>query len=86
MAMKVNFELDRVIGEINTAKAKFVCLHLPEGLKPEACTLQQEIETKTNAQVIVWLGTAYGACDIPLHLDRLGIDMIIQFGHAEWKA
>lgn len=83
--MKLNFEVDKVIKEINAAQAKLVCLHLPEGLKPEANTLQQEIETKTNAQVIIWLGTAYGACDIPLHLERYGVDMVIQFGHAEWR-
>ncbi len=84
--MKLNFELDKVAKEITTAQAKVVCVHLPEGLKPEALRLQQELEAQTNAQIIIWLGTAYGACDIPLHLEQYGVDMVIQFGHAEWKA
>lgn len=82
--MKLNLELDKAVAKIKADNAKVVCLQLPEGLKPQALDIQRELEGRTNAQVIVWMGNAYGACDIP-QLDRMGVDMLIQFGHADWR-
>jgi len=83
--MNIDLELDKAAAKIKAEQAKIVCIQLPEGLKPEAQHIQDELEEKTEAKVIVWMGNAYGACDIPLHLDRYGVDLLIQFGHAEWK-
>ena len=83
--MKINLELDKVIAKITADNAKLVCLQLPDGLKPKALEIQDEIEAKTDAKVIVWMGSAYGACDMPLHLEKQGVDLLIHFGHAEWK-
>jgi len=79
-----NLELDKIIKEINKAKAKLVCLQLPEALKPKATELVKEIEKNTKAKCLIWLGTCYGACDIP-PLNNTKIDMLIHFGHTEFK-
>lgn len=79
-----DFELDKIIKAIKKEKAKLVCLQLPEGLKPRALKIVDEIESKTRAQCIIWLGSCYGACDIPSGLEKLGIDLLIQFGHSAW--
>lgn len=82
--MNYDLELDKVVKQINRQKAKLVCIQLPDGLKDKAKEIQTVIESKTKAKVIIWLGSCYGACDTP-DLDRLGVDLLIQWGHSEWK-
>ena len=33
----------------------------------------------------IWLGSCFGGCDIPVEVDKLGVDLIIQFGHSDWS-
>jgi 2-(3-amino-3-carboxypropyl)histidine synthase len=83
--MNYNLEIDKIIKEIKSKKIKTVCIQLPDGLKPSAKEIQDKIEKKTNVTVVIWAGSCYGACDIPLELDKQGIDLLIQWGHSEWK-
>lgn len=83
--MDYALELDRVIGKIKAIKAKKVCIQLPDGLKPRAEEIQREIEKETNATVLIWAGSCFGACDTPQGLENLGIDLLVQFGHSEWR-
>ena len=83
--MDYNLELDRVAREIKKAKAKTVCLQLPDGLKPKAKEIQDYIEKQTKASVIIWAGSCFGACDIPHEVNRLGVDLLLQWGHAPFK-
>lgn len=80
-----DLEIDKIITEITKQKAKLICLQLPDGLKPKAELLQKEIEEKTDAQIIIWGGSCYGSCDLPLEVKRLGVDLLIHFGHVAWK-
>ena len=82
--MKYDFEIEQLANKINKEKAKLVCLQLPEGLRPNATKIVNELEVKTKAKVIVWLGSCYGACDLPLSLKNLKFDLIIQYGHSAW--
>ncbi|UZE93960.1 MAG: diphthamide synthesis protein [Candidatus Pacearchaeota archaeon] len=82
--MKYDLEIDKIIRTIKKEKAKLVCLQLPEGLKLEATKLVDKIEKKTKAKCLIWLGSCYGACDLPLELKNLNIDLIIQLGHSPW--
>jgi diphthamide biosynthesis enzyme Dph1/Dph2-like protein len=83
--MSYDLELDKVIEKINTSKAKLVCIQLPDGLKPQAKYIQEVIEKQTNADIIFWEGSCFGACDIPQGLEKLKFDLLIQFGHSPWK-
>ncbi|MBW3019283.1 diphthamide synthesis protein [Candidatus Woesearchaeota archaeon] len=83
--MKYNLELDRVVKDIKQQKAKMVCIQLPDGLKPEANKITDRIKKDTSAEVVIWLGSCFGACDVPLEVSRIGADMIIQWGHSAWK-
>lgn len=82
--MNYNLELEEVIKKIKKQKARRVLIQLPEGLKPQAIRLADEIESKTNAKVLIWIGSCYGSCDLPQGLENLGIDLVIQFGHSAW--
>ena len=83
--MDYDLELKRVVDKINKEKANLVCIQLADGLKPKAKLIQNKIEEKTKAKVIIWAGSCFGSCDIPLEVKRLGVDLLIQFGHSSWK-
>jgi len=83
--MNYDLELEKAVEKINGQKAKLVCIQLPEGLKPEAKKIADHIEKNTGAKVIIWMGSCYGACDVPVQVKELGADMIIQWGHALFK-
>jgi 2-(3-amino-3-carboxypropyl)histidine synthase len=80
--MKYDLELERAVKELKKNKAKSVCIQLPDGLKPYAGTIKDKLEKETKAEVFIWLGSCYGACDFPKGLD---VDLLIQWGHGEWK-
>jgi len=78
-----DFEEERIKQEITNLGAKRVLLQLPEGLKPEGPRLAKIIE-KTGALPIISADPCYGACDLATaEAERLGIDLIIHFGHAK---
>ena len=82
--MSYDLELQKVIEKIKQENAKLVCIQLPDGLKPKAMEIQEEIEKNTNADVVIWAGSCYGACDIP-DLSRFNVDMLIQWGHTIFR-
>ncbi|MBR9706231.1 hypothetical protein GOV14_04300 [Candidatus Pacearchaeota archaeon] len=80
-----DLELDKAISTIKKQKAKMVLLQFPEGLKPYSTIISKEIEEQGKCSTIIWIDTCFGACDLPLGTERLGIDLIIQFGHSKWN-
>ncbi len=79
-----NLETERVINSIKEKNAKNVCLHLPDGLKPQAKEITDQIRKETGAEVFIWAGSNFGSCDLPLEVQRLGVDLLIHYGHSEW--
>jgi len=77
-----DLELEKVISEIKKNHAKKVCIQLPDGLKQKATEIAEVLENETDAQIFIWLGTCFGACDIP-NLPK-DFDLLIQWGHSEW--
>ncbi|MBW2986664.1 diphthamide synthesis protein [Candidatus Woesearchaeota archaeon] len=84
--MEYELELEKAAEEIKKQKAKRVCIQLPDGLKPEAQKIADELKERTGAEIIIWLGSCYGACDIPKQIEELKLDLLIQWGHSEWKS
>ena len=82
MGSTYNLELDKAIDAIKKANAEKVCIQLPDGLKPRAKEIQEKIESETEAIVLIWAGSCFGACDFP----QLDVDLLIQWGHSEWKS
>jgi 2-(3-amino-3-carboxypropyl)histidine synthase len=74
-------ELDRVIERVKKNKHKTVMIQLPDGLKPRAGEIVDTIRDKTGAEVIIWMASCYGACDLPHGLEQLKVDLFIQWGH-----
>ncbi len=82
--MELNLELDRAIEQIKNSNAKRVCIQLPDGLKPKALEIESKLRSETDADIITWAGSCFGACDVPTQAEKLGVDLLIQWGHSEW--
>ena len=80
--MEYNLELEKAAKDIKKNKAKTVVIQLPDGLKPKAKEIADFLREKTKATILIWFGSCYGACDLPLETKRIGADMIIQWGHS----
>lgn len=80
--MMYDLNVAKVVSSVQEKQAQCVLLQFPEGLKPHAERVIHAIESHTQAHVCVWFGDCFGACDIPYEVEKCGIDLIIQFGHA----
>ena len=76
-----NQTVEKAVEHIKKIDAKTVCLQLPDGMKTYAKEIEYQINSQTGARVLIWLGSNFGACDIPLGLNRMGVDLLISWGH-----
>lgn len=79
--MGYDLELAKAISKIKETESKTVCIQLPDGLKPRAEEIVERIERETDAKVLIWLGSNFGACDLPAGLERIKVDLLISWGH-----
>ena len=77
-------ELEKLIENINKIKKKNpqILLQFPDGLKQYATDIIDYLKEKINknVEIKIWLGSCFGACDIP----NSESDLLVQFGHAPW--
>ena len=78
--MEYDLELEKVVREIKESRAKTVLIQLPDGLKKEAVKIADFLEKKTKSTILIWMGSCYGACDIP----NVKVDLIVQWGHSKF--
>lgn len=74
-------ETEKAIAKIKEVGAKTVCIQLPDGMKPYANEIENDLVKETGVRVLIWLGSNFGACDVPLGLKRMGVDLLISWGH-----
>jgi len=69
------------------SKAKTILIQLPDGLKPEAKEIREFLAKKIDkkTKLLFWAGSCFGSCDVPLSAKNVNVDLIIQFGHSEWR-
>ena len=78
-----DLEEARLTDEIKKRSSRRVVLQLPEGLKPHAARLAENLQAATGAEVLVSGDPCYGACDLALHqMKELRADLLIHVGHA----
>jgi 2-(3-amino-3-carboxypropyl)histidine synthase len=82
---KYDLEIKKIVDTVKKDKVKRVLLQFPEGLKPYSQVICDKIEKESGSECMIWMGTCFGACDVPLEVERLGVDLIVQFGHSVWK-
>lgn len=77
-----DLELTKLIEQINSEDKKLVLLQFPDGLKYYSKEVVDVLRKETKAQFFTYFGTCFGACDIPFHLEKLGFDLCVQWGHS----
>jgi len=80
-----DLEIGKIVGNIKRKRARKVLLQFPEGLKPYSTVIASEVEGKTGCECFIWLGDCFGACDVPIGVSEIGVDLIVQFGHSSWN-
>lgn len=68
---RYDLELEKVAFEIGKKNAKLVLLQFPDGLKPYAVAVVDYLRERTGAEFLIWFGTCFGACDIPVGLEKI---------------
>ncbi len=82
--MDFDFDLNKIADKIKKDNVKLVCIQMADGLKSRAVEIQKYLEEKTEARILIWLGSCFGACDVPIELKDLNIDLLVQFGHNDF--
>jgi len=82
---KYELEIKKIVENIKKQKSSKVLLQFPEGMKPYAQAICDKIEGESDCECLIWMGTCFGACDLPLGVEKLGVDLIVQFGHSAWN-
>lgn len=77
-----DLELTKLIEQINNEERKLVLLQFPDGLKYYSKEVVDILKKETKAQFFIYFGTCFGACDIPFHLEKMGFDLCVQWGHS----
>jgi 2-(3-amino-3-carboxypropyl)histidine synthase len=61
-----------------------VGLQFPDGLRDYATEIEKLLAAQTpGVEYVVSADPSYGACDLALNLQRLGVDVLVHFGHTE---
>lgn len=80
-----DLDLPSAVEKIRKHEAKLVCLQLPDGLKQFGDEIIEAITKECpETRIVLWGGSCYGACDLPLEVKRMGVDLLIQWGHSPW--
>jgi diphthamide biosynthesis enzyme Dph1/Dph2-like protein len=80
--MEYDINISEIIRKIRENNACSVLLQLPDGLKPKAKEIVDTISKELDVTLLIWSGSNFGACDLPLHTEKLGVDLILHFGHS----
>jgi 2-(3-amino-3-carboxypropyl)histidine synthase len=79
-----DLELEKIVEEVKKNNHKQILLQFPDGLKMYAKEVVDYLKKHTNAEYYIYMGSCFGACDLPIHLEKLGFTLCIQWGHSEF--
>ena len=81
-----DFDEQAVVEAVRKHQARKVLLQFPDGIKMHALTIRKKLLSDADVdEVLVWAGSNFGACDLPLEARSVGVDLVIHFGHAPWN-
>jgi 2-(3-amino-3-carboxypropyl)histidine synthase len=81
-----DYELERIVEEVEERDAKKVGLQVPEGLKRRGPAVADDLRERCDDDVTFLLSgqPCYGACDLDTYLMRR-TDVFVHFGHSPMK-
>ena len=86
MINEYDLDIEQAINYIQEKHAKRVCLQFPDGLKPFAKEVQDTIQKALpEVELFIWASSCFGACDTPIEIQNIGVELVIQWGHTPWR-
>ena len=80
----MHIDLSKAIERIKKENAHCVGVQIPEGLKTSATEYVDEIKSKTNADVVLFVDPCFGACDLADYkAELLSCDLLVHIGHSK---
>lgn len=79
-----DLEIENLVSEINSNNYKLILLQFPDGFKHYSKKIVDYLRENTKSEYIIYFGSCFGACDVPIHLDKIGFDLCVQWGHNEF--
>ncbi len=82
-----DLEIEKAVEAVEENEAERILLHMPDGIKPKSDKIVEHLEEEVDRDVdiMVWAGSAFGACDLPVEAENVGVDLLIHWGHSRWK-
>lgn len=80
-----DLNLEKMAAAVRDHAPKRILVQLPDGLKARAPEIRDRLARETEAPVLFWAGSNFGACDMPLSVDKMGVDLLIHVGHSAWR-
>ncbi|MEM3166074.1 MAG: diphthamide biosynthesis enzyme Dph2 [Candidatus Methanomethylicia archaeon] len=80
-----DFNLEALALDARVRNANRILLQFPDGLKTFALNVVDKLSKNVNAEFIISMDPCFGGCDIAIDdARRLGVDLIIHFGHSRF--
>lgn len=80
-----DFDLENLVLDVRVRNANRILLQFPDGLKTFALSIVDKLFKSVNAEFIISMDPCFGGCDIAIDdARRLGVDLIIHFGHSRF--
>ena len=67
---KYDIDFDGIIDSIKGKKYNKVAIQVPDGFKLHALDIADMISENSDTEIYIWGGSTYGACDIPIGLEK----------------
>ena len=80
----INFSLMEDTIKNFPSKPEKILLQFPDGLLGKPLQSVVNFLIDKGIEPVISADPSYGACDLPLELKNLGIDLIVQWGHAHF--
>ncbi|MDX1612033.1 MAG: diphthamide biosynthesis enzyme Dph2 [Candidatus Thermoplasmatota archaeon] len=77
-----DIEIDWIVETLNKRDDEVVGLQFPDGLRDYGPALADWLHEEVGCEVVLSGDASFGACDIALDMERIGVDVLIHFGHS----
>ena len=75
-------DLDWIVGAVQERSPELVGLQLPDGLRDYGPALADWLADAAGVEAVISGDPSFGACDLALDMTRIGVDLLVHFGHS----
>lgn len=77
-----DIQLDWLVEAVREREPELVGLQFPDGLRDWGPAIASWLTAETGAECVISGDPSFGACDLSLDMSRVGVDLLVHFGHS----